>query len=173
MISQDHEAPGNPMSPEEIVKAAQNAGCQGISYTYTEPTIFMEYAYDTAKLAKDAGLFNTFVTNGYMTPEAVRTIAPYLDAVTVDFKGGADPDFYKSVMAVPDVKPIFESLKELRLNGVHIELTNLVVPKTGDSMDKIRELAAWIRDNLGKDTPIHMLRFHPEYKMSAIPATRR
>ena len=171
MISQDHEAPGNPLPPEEIVKAAQNAGCQGISYTYTEPTIFMEYAYDTAKLAKEAGLFNTFVTNGYMTPEAVKTIAPYLDAATVDFKGGADPDFYKSVMGVPDVKPIFESLKELRISGVHIELTNLVVPKTGDSMDRIRELAAWIRDNLGKDTPLHLLRFHPEYKMSATPAT--
>lgn len=170
MISQDRETPGNDMPPEEIVKAAQNAGCQGISYTYTEPTIFMEYAYDTAKLAKEAGLFNTFVTNGYMTPEAARTIGPYLDAATVDFKGGADPDFYKSVMAVPDVNPIFESLKELRLNGVHIELTNLVVPKIGDAPDKIRKLAAWIRDNLGKDTPLHMLRFHPDYKMTTIPA---
>ncbi len=95
------------MSPEEIVKAAKNAGCQGLSYTYTEPTIFMEYAYDIAKLAKREGLFNTFVTNGYMTPEAVRTIGPYLDAATVDFKGGADPDFYKSVMGVPNVEPIF------------------------------------------------------------------
>ncbi|MGE5555571.1 MAG: AmmeMemoRadiSam system radical SAM enzyme [Methanocella sp.] len=171
MISQDREAPGNPMSPEEIVKAAQNAGCQGISYTYTEPTMFMEYAYDTAKLAKEAGLFNTFVTNGYMTPEAVKTIAPYLDAATVDFKGGADPDFYKSVMGVPDVKPIFETLKELRLSGVHIELTNLVVPRSGDSMDRIRELAAWVHDNLGADTPLHLLRFHPEYKMTTIPAT--
>ncbi|NLF88247.1 AmmeMemoRadiSam system radical SAM enzyme [Candidatus Bathyarchaeota archaeon] len=170
MISQDRETPGNDMPPEEIVKAAQNAGCQGISYTYTEPTIFFEYAYDTAKLAKEAGLFNTFVTNGYMTPEAVRTIGPYLDAVTVDFKGGADPDFYKSVMAVPDVKPIFEALKEFRLNGVHIELTNLVVPKIGDSPGKIRKLAAWIHDNLGADTPLHMLRFHPDYKMTTIPA---
>lgn len=171
MISQDREADGKPMSPEEIVKAAQNAGCQGISYTYTEPTIFMEYAYDTAKLAKEAGLFNTFVTNGYMTSEAVKTIAPYLDAVTVDFKGGADPGFYKSIMAVPDVKPIFETLKELRLSGVHIELTNLVVPRVGDSMDRIRELAAWIRHNLGNDTPLHLLRFHPEYKMTTFPAT--
>ena len=74
----------------------------------------MEYAYDTAKLAHEAGLFNTFVTNGYMTPEAVKTIAPYLDAATVDFKGGGDPDFYKSVMAVPNVEPIYETLKELK-----------------------------------------------------------
>ena len=104
MISQDHEVAGRPFPPEEVVKSAKDSSCQGISYTYTEPTIFMEYAYDTAKLAHEAGLFNTFVTNGYMTPEAVKTIAPYLDAATVDFKGGADPDFYKSVMAVPNVE---------------------------------------------------------------------
>ncbi|MCW4001346.1 MAG: AmmeMemoRadiSam system radical SAM enzyme [Candidatus Bathyarchaeota archaeon] len=171
MISQDHDVAGRDFPPEEVVKAAQNAGCQGISYTYTEPTIFMEYAYDTAKLARQAGLFNTFVTNGYMTPEAVQTIAPYLDAATVDFKGGADPAFYRSVMGVPDVKPIFESLKELKLCGVHLELTNLVVPGGGDSMDRIRELAKWVRDYLGPDTPLHLLRFHPEYKMSTVPAT--
>ncbi len=171
MISQDHEAPGNPLPPEEVVKSAQNAGCQGISYTYTEPTIFMEYAHDTAKLAKEGGLFNTFVTNGYMTPEAVKTIAPYLDAATVDFKGGADPDFYKSVMAVPNVEHIYETLKELKLAGVHVEITNLVVPKMGDSMDRIRSMAKWIRDYLGKETPFHLLRFHPEYKLTTVPAT--
>lgn len=171
MISQEKEIAGKLFPPEEVVKSAQNSNCQGISFTYTEPTIFMEYAYDTAKLAKKAGLFNTFVTNGYMTPEAVKTIAPYLDAATVDFKGGADPDFYKSVMSVPKVEPIYESLKELKLNGVHIELTNLVVPKIGDSMDNIRKMAKWIKDYLGEDTPLHLLRFHPDYKLTTIPAT--
>ena len=149
MISQDHEVAGNPFPPEEVVKSAKNAGCQGISYTYTEPTIFMEYAYDSAKLAHEAGLFNTFVSNGYMTPEAVKTIAPYLDAATIDFKGGGDPDFYKSVMSVPSVEPIYETLKELKLGGVHIEITNLVVPKMGDSMDRIRDMAKWIKNYLG------------------------
>ncbi len=171
MISQDHEITGKPFPPEEVVRSAQNADCQGISYTYTEPTIFMEYAYDTAQLAKKAGLFNTFVTNGYMTSEAVKTIAPYLDAATVDFKGAADPDFYRTVMGVPDVAPIYETLKELKLSGVHIELTNLIVPKGGDSMDRLRELSKWIKNYLGPDTPFHLLRFHPEYKMSTIPAT--
>jgi pyruvate formate lyase activating enzyme len=171
MISQDKEIAGNPFPPEEIVKSAKENLCQGISYTYTEPTIFMEYAYDTAKLAREAGLFNTFVTNGYMTPEAVRTIAPYLDAATLDFKAAGDPDFYKSVSAVPSVEPIYESLKELKLNGVHIEITNLVVPKMGDSMDKIRAMAKWIKDYLGPDTPFHLLRFHPDYKMTTVPAT--
>ena len=140
MISQDKEIAGKPFPPAEVVKTAKTKDCQGISYTYTEPTIFMEYAYDTAKIAHEKGLFNTFVTNGYMTPEAVKTIAPYLDAATVDFKGGADPDFYKSVMAVPNVEHIFETLKELKLNDVHVEITNLVVPKIGDSMDRIRSI---------------------------------
>jgi len=171
MISQDKEVAGNFFPSEEAVKSAQNASCQGISYTYTEPTVFMEYAYDSAKLAHKVGLFNTFVSNGYMTPEAVKTIAPYLDAATIDFKGGGDPDFYKSVMAVPNVEAIYETLKELKMCNVHIEITNLVVPKFGDSIDRIRSMAIWIRDHLGKDTPFHLLRFHPEYKMTHLPAT--
>ncbi len=171
MVSQDTEVAGKNFPPAEVVKAAKSRNCQGISYTYTEPTIYMEYAYDTAKIAHDAGLFNTFVTNGYMTPEAVKTIAPYLDAATVDFKGGGDPDFYKSFSAVPRVEPIYEALKELKRNGVHIEITNLVVPKIGDSMDKIKEMAKWIKDNISQDTPFHLLRFHPDYKMTTTPAT--
>jgi pyruvate formate lyase activating enzyme len=171
MVSQEREMTGNDFPPAEVVKAAGERNCQGISYTYTEPTIFMEYAYDTAKIAHQVGFFNTFVTNGYMTPEAVKTIAPYLDAATVDFKGGGDPDFYKSFSSVPTVEPIYESLKELRRNGVHIEITNLVVPKIGDSMDRIKEMATWIKDVLGGDTPFHLLRFHPDYKMTTTPAT--
>jgi pyruvate formate lyase activating enzyme len=171
MVSQDTEVAGKNFPPAEVVKAATNRNCQGISYTYTEPTIYMEYAYDTAKIAHEAGLFNTFVTNGYMTPEAVKTMAPYLDAATVDFKGGGDPDFYKSFSAVPSVEPIYEALKELKSNGVHIEITNLVVPKIGDSMDKIKEMATWIKDNISQETPFHLLRFHPDYKMTTTPAT--
>jgi pyruvate formate lyase activating enzyme len=171
MVSQDTEVAGKNFPPAEVVKAATNRNCQGISYTYTEPTIYMEYAYDTAKIAHEAGLFNTFVTNGYMTPEAVKTMVPYLDAATVDFKGGGDPDFYKSFSAVPTVEPIYEALKELKSNGVHIEITNLVVPKIGDSMDKIKEMATWIKDNISQETPFHLLRFHPDYKMTTTPAT--
>ncbi len=171
MVSQETEVMGKAFPPEEIVKAASTRSCQGISYTYTEPTIYMEYAHDTAKLAHKAGLFNTFVTNGYLTPEAVKTIAPYLDAATVDFKGGGDPGFYKSFSAVPNVEPIYEALKEFRRNGVHIEITNLVVPKIGDSIDRIKDMATWIKDALGRDTPFHLLRFHPDYKMTTTTAT--
>ena len=171
MISQEKKIAGKHFPPEEVVKATRDNECQGISYTYTEPTIFFEYAFDTSKLSRQVGFFNTFVTNGYMTPETVKTIAPYLDAATVDFKGGADPEFYKTVSAVPSVTPIFEALKEMRRNNIHIEITNLVVPKIGDSLEKIRELAAWIKEGIGKDTPFHLLRFHPDYKMNGTSAT--
>jgi pyruvate formate lyase activating enzyme len=171
MISQEKEITGKNFLPEDVVKAVRDNGCQGISYTYTEPTIFFEYAYDTAKLARQVGFFNTFVTNGYMTPEAVKTIAPYLDAATVDFKGGGDSEFYKTFSSVPSVEPIYESLKEMKRNDIHIEITNLVVPKIGDSIERIKELAAWIRDTLGKETPFHLLRFHPDYKMTTISST--
>jgi len=171
MISQEKDIVGHHFPPEEVVKATRDNGCQGISYTYTEPTIFFEYAYDTAKIAHGVGFFNTFVTNGYMTPEAVKTIAPYLDAATVDFKGAADPEFYKKFSSVPSVKPIFESLIEMKRNDIHIEITNLVVPKIGDSMNRLKELAIWVRDNLGEDTPFHVLRFHPNYKITGQTAT--
>jgi pyruvate formate lyase activating enzyme len=171
MISQEKGITDHHFPPEQVVKNARDGGCQGISYTYTEPTIFFEYAYDTAKLARQVGFFNTFVTNGYMTPDAVRTIAPYLDAATVDFKGGGDPEFYKTYSSVPTVEPIYMALREMKRNDIHIEVTNLVVPKSGDSIDKVTQLAAWIKDNLGKDTPFHLLRFHPDYQMTITPST--
>ena len=173
VISQEREIKGSDFPPEKVVEATKENGCHGISYTYTEPTIFFEYAYDTAVLAHKEGIFNTFVTNGYMTPEAVRAIAPYLDAATVDFKGAGEPEFYKEFCGVPSVEPIYEALKEMKKEGIHVEITNLVVPKIGDSLDRIRELAEWVRDNLGKDTAFHLLRFHPNYQTTDIPSTSR
>ena len=170
-ISQEKDITGQDLPSEKVVALAEEYDCQGISYTYTEPTIFFEYAYDTAKLAHQHGLFNTFVTNGYMTREAVETIAPYLDAATVDFKGGGDPKFYREVCLVPSVEPTYESLRKMREKNIHVEVTNLVVSKYGESMDSIRKLAAWIRDNLGKDVPLHLLRFHPDYQLTDVPST--
>ncbi|MEM2316209.1 MAG: hypothetical protein QW826_07285, partial [Candidatus Nezhaarchaeales archaeon] len=117
------------------------------------------------------GLFNTFVTNGYMTPEAVRTISQYLNAATVDFKGSADPKFYRELMAVPDPEPIFETLKEMKRVGIFIEITNLLVTKYGDDLGRLRELASRIVEILGKDVPFHVLRFHPDYQLYEVPST--
>lgn len=159
------------LTPKSLVNTAQRLDCHGISYTYTEPTVFFEWAYDSAKLAHKKGLFNTFVTNGYLTPEAVKTISPYLDAATVDFKGGGDPIFYRDQMRVPQVEPIYECLIELKHCGIHLEITNLLVPKYGDSMKHLGDLATWIRENLGEETPFHLLRFFPNYELIDVPQT--
>lgn len=171
VISHERPITGKESTPDEIIKLTVQEGCQGISYTYTEPTVFFEFAYDTARLAREKGLFNTFVTNGFMTTEAIRTIAPYLDAATVDFKGGGDPEFYRRIMGVPSVDPVYEGLREMKRLGIHIEVTNLVVTKYGDSMDALRNLARWVVINLGPDVPFHILRFHPEYKLTDVPST--
>src|SRR3990172_11830330 len=105
-ISQESEIGGEDYSPEQVVKLAKSYGVQGISYTYVEPTVFWEFAYDTAKLASGQGFYNTFVTNGYTSPEAIKKISKYLDAVTVDFKGSANAEFYKRFSQVPKVEPI-------------------------------------------------------------------
>jgi pyruvate formate lyase activating enzyme len=171
LISQEKNVVETFLPPEEIIRFAKEAFCQGISYTYTEPTVFMEYVYDTAKLAHEAGLFNTLVTNGYMTHETVKTITPYIDAITVDFKAAGDSNFYKTFSTVSDVKPIFDTLKAFKLEGVHFEITNLVIPKIGNSMQHIQTLAKWINDYLGPNTPFHLLRFRPDYKMTTTPVT--
>ncbi len=162
---------GEPFTPEEVVEQAIRHGCQGISYTYNEPTIFYEFMYDTAKLAKEKGLFNTMVTNGYMTPEAIKELGPYMDAATVDFKGGGNKEFYQKFMGVPDPEPIYNSILEMKKQGWWIEITNLVVPIYGDKEEDIRRLAKWIVENLGDETPFHLLRFHPEYMLTNIPST--
>ncbi|MEM4717689.1 MAG: AmmeMemoRadiSam system radical SAM enzyme [Desulfurococcaceae archaeon] len=162
---------GQLYDPEDVVEEAIKTGSHGISYTYNEPTIFYEFMYDTARLAKKKGLFNTIVTNGYMTPEAVKELSGILDAATVDFKGGGNREFYTKYMGVLNPDPIYETIMELKNIGVWIEITNLVVPLIGDREDDIIKLADWIIENLGDETPFHLLRFHPDYLLQDIPHT--
>lgn len=170
--SSQRETPvGQKLKPAEIVDLAEYNRCSGISYTYTEPTIFMELAFDTAKIAHERGLFNTFVSNGYLTPEAVDFIAPYLDAITVDFKGSGNPDFYKKYMEVPKVQPIYDCLLRMKERGVFIEITNLIIPQVGDLDDDTHHMAEWIVENLGERTPLHITAFGPMYKMTNLPRT--
>ncbi|UNQ74010.1 AmmeMemoRadiSam system radical SAM enzyme [Infirmifilum sp. NZ] len=162
---------GMQYTPERVVSEALRLGADGISYTYNEPTIFYEFMLDTAKLAKRSGLFNTMVTNGYMTQEALQELSKYMDAATVDFKGGGNPDFYRKFMGVPDPSPIYDTLLTMKEKGMHVEITNLVVPLVGDNEDDLKKLARWIADNLGVETPFHLLRFYPHYKMIDYPPT--
>jgi pyruvate formate lyase activating enzyme len=162
---------GQKMSPQEIVILAQKYDCSGITYTYTEPTVFMELAHDTAEIAHNKGMFNTFVTNGYMTQEAIDYIAPYLDAASVNFKGSANKEFYKELMSVPKVEPIFDAMLAMKEKGIFIEITNLIIPEVGDSVEDSRILAEWVVENLGEQTPIHLTAFSPTYKMTHLPRT--
>ncbi|MEM5794182.1 MAG: radical SAM protein [Candidatus Aenigmatarchaeota archaeon] len=170
VLEKSEKVPGEEYSPEEVVELAEKNKCKVISYTYTEPTIFYEFAFRVAKLAHRSNIFNSFVTNGYITPEALKKFK-YLDAATVDFKASGDPEFYKKFMSVPSVEPIFESLKQMRKQRVHIEITNLIVPQIGDNIELCRKLAEWINYELGPHIPFHILQFHPDYKLLDLPFT--
>ncbi len=160
---------GRELSPAEIVQRAQNAGCRSISFTYTEPTIFYEYAYDTAVLAHRHGLGNVFVTNGYITEEALTRIAPYLDAANVDLKGFSEK-FYREVTGA-SLKGVLESLRIYRRLGIWLEITTLVIPGHNDSDTDLCGIARFIAEELGPDTPWHVSAFHPTYRMLDCSAT--
>ncbi|MBN2203378.1 MAG: AmmeMemoRadiSam system radical SAM enzyme [Candidatus Aenigmarchaeota archaeon] len=157
---------GDETSPQAVVEMAKRSNVQGIAYTYNEPTVFFEFALDIAKIAKKHGLYNIFVTNGYTSTKAIDMIAPYLDAATVDFKGSANPEFYKKFCSVPNVQPIFDALLAYKKNSVHVEITNLIVPNVDEDKKDFKKLCEWIVKNMGPKTPFHILRFYPSYKMS-------
>lgn len=156
-------------TPEEVVKQALAHGCRSISYTYTEPTIFFEFACDTARLAHEAGLKNIFVTNGYITPEALAMIAPWLDAANIDLKGFSE-DFYRQIVHA-SLAEVLDSIVEYRKAGIWIELTTLIIPGLNDNEQELQQLAAFIVDHLGVDTPWHVSRFSPTYKLTDQPRT--
>ncbi|MCM8795694.1 MAG: AmmeMemoRadiSam system radical SAM enzyme [Candidatus Omnitrophica bacterium] len=149
--------------PEEIVKGALKYKCKSISYTYTEPTIFFEYAYDTAKLAKEKGLYNNFVTNGYMTKECLEMIKPYLDAANVDLKFFKDSS-YKKICA-GSLQPVLDSIKLMHELGIWVEVTTLVVPGENDSEEELSKIAEFVA-SIDKDMPWHVSRFHPDYQFT-------
>jgi pyruvate formate lyase activating enzyme len=164
-----HEHPGKQIpgpreeiSPETVIAAANSSGCRSIAYTYTEPTVFYEYALDVARLAHTAGLKNIFVTNGYISEDPLREISPLLDAANIDLKGFND-DFYRRVCGAR----LDETLDAIRLYhelGIWIEITTLIIPHLNDSDDELRGIAQFIHD-LSPNIPWHVSRFHPDYKM--------
>ena len=171
-ISQRRRVEGEDMTPEDVVRAALEYGADGIAYTYNQPSIFIEFARDVGVIAREHGLYNAFVSNGYDTPQAVDMMGEFLDCITVDFKGSAEPGFTRRYIGVPDPQPIFDTILEIRdRTDIHIEITDLVVPRVGDSLEYAGKLCAFVRDELGRDTPVHFLRFHPDYKMMDVEAT--
>ena len=160
---------GRDMSPETVVSAAKQNNCASIAYTYSEPTIFFEYAYDVAKLAAEEGLKNVFVTNGYITREPLEKIAPYLDAANIDLKSFSD-EFYRNNCGAR-LQPVLDAIKRYKKLGIWVEIATLIIPSMNDSEDELRKIAEFIKNEAGEETPWHITQFHPMYKLIDVPRT--
>lgn len=169
MPRERHLVMGAEASPAQVVAAAQRASSRSIAYTYTEPTVFFEYTYDTARLAHEAGIANVYVTNGYMTQEMLETLQPYLDAANVDLKAFRDETYRQFCGA--RLQPVLDSLKAMKQMGVWVEVTTLVVPGLNDDPPQLRDAARFVAEELGPETPWHISRFFPSYKMGDRPPT--
>jgi pyruvate formate lyase activating enzyme len=164
----EHEdIPGQTVTPEDIVEAAARNGCESISYTYTEPTIFFEFAYDCAKLAHSKGIKNVFVSNGFTTPEATRVIAPYLHGNNIDLKGS--DDFYRKICSAR-LEPVKETIRLMKELGVWVEVTTLLIPDLNDSEEDLRNIAGFIK-SVDPYIPWHVTQFYPTYKLMDKPRT--
>jgi len=166
-LSQAPKIFGTPRLPLDIVAEAKKCGVGGISYTYTEPTVFFEFAYDTAKLAKKAGLYNVLVTNGYINPEPLAEIAQFIDAANVDIKAFSDKA-YQKYCGISSMKPVRSAVEQMARSGIHVEITNLIVPGMNDNKREIKKMCEWV-SGINQNIPLHFSRYHPEYRLSAPP----
>jgi pyruvate formate lyase activating enzyme len=155
--------------PKQIVELARKYECQGIAWTYNEPSIWYEYSYDSARLANKEGLYNVYVSNGYISKKPLEKISPYLDAINIDVKSFND-DFYKKICKAR-LKPVLTTCENVKKLGIHLELTYLVIPDHNDSNGEVEKFCNWIIDKLGSDTPLHFSRYHPDYKMTDVSTT--
>jgi pyruvate formate lyase activating enzyme len=156
-------------SPESVVKEAKAIRAHSIAYTYVEPTIFYEYMLDVGNLVRKFGLLNVYHSNGFINPAPLKNLCKVLDAANIDLKGFTE-NFYRELCA-GDLNPVLETLKTLKKEKVHLEITNLIIPTKNDDLSAIREMCLWIRRELGADTPIHFSRFYPLYKLRSLPPT--
>jgi len=157
------------LPPADVVRQAALYNCRSITYTYTEPTVFYEYMYDTAQLARQVGIRNTMHSCGYINEKPLRQLAKILDAADVDLKAFTE-DFYSRICG-GRLRPVLDALVVLRQEGVWLEITNLVIPTLNDDPREMREMCRWIVKNLGPDVPLHFSRFFPYYKLKDLPPT--
>lgn len=155
--------------PDEAVQEALKYGCKSIAYTYSEPTAFYEYMYDTSKIANENNMKNLWITNGYINEEPLIELCRYIDAANVDLKG-FNESFYNTNCS-GTLQPVLNTLKTLKKQGVWFEVTNLIIPTLNDDMEEIKAMCDWIINNIGKDYPLHFSRFHPYYKLTNLPQT--
>ena len=161
------DVPGEKIAPEQVVDEAERSGCRSISYTYTEPTVFFEFAYDCAGLAHGRGIKNVFVSNGYTSPEAVKMIAPFLDGINIDLKG--DDLFYRKICAAR-LQPVLDTIKLMKELGVWVEITTLIIPSHNDSEESLNNIIGFIK-SVDATIPWHVTQFYPTYKLLDQPRT--
>jgi len=157
--------------PKKVIALAKEAGCRLIAFTYTEPTIYYEYALDIAKLAKKARMECVIISNGYIMEAPLKMLVPFISAANIDLKG--TPSFYRKRCKVPEDETIKKTIIALKDAGVHVEITTLIIPGENDSDEEIQKMAQWIADAVGKETPLHLSAFHPAYRMLGTAATPR
>jgi pyruvate formate lyase activating enzyme len=155
--------------PEAVVKKAKQMRASSVAYSYVEPTVFFEYMLEIARFTKKAGLLNVMHSNGYINEGPLRTLCQVLDAAQIDLKAFTET-FYRELCA-GKLSPVLETLKIMKQEKVHIEITNLVIPTKNDGMSEIREMCLWVKDELGAHTPIHFNRFYPLHKLKRLPST--
>ncbi len=168
---QDTKIWGEDLLPEEIVKITLKNKLPSISYTYTEPVIFLEYALDTMKLAKKEGLKNNWVSNGFLSPESAKLVIPYLDAINIDIKSFSD-EFYRENCGAK-LEPVLDTAKLMKKSGIWVEITTLVIPGLSDSNENFNDIAQFIYRDLGPETPWHVSKFSPKisWKLQHLPET--
>jgi pyruvate formate lyase activating enzyme len=155
--------------PDSVVRKAQETKARSIAYTYVEPTIFYEYMYDIAVIAKKAGILNVCHSNGFINPDPLQKLCGVMDAANIDLKGFTEA-FYRD-LCEGELAPVLETLRTLKRQKVHLEITNLVVPTKNDDLAVVEKMCLWIKKELGADTPIHFSRFYPLYKLRSLPPT--
>jgi pyruvate formate lyase activating enzyme len=155
--------------PDLMVKRAKEIGARSMAYTYVEPTIFYEYMFDICTLTKKAGLLNVTHSNGFINPEPLKNLCKVLDAANIDLKGFTE-NFYRELCG-GELAPVLETLKTLKKEKVHLEITNLIIPTKNDEISVLKEMCLWMKRELGPDTPIHFSRFYPLYKLKTLPPT--
>jgi pyruvate formate lyase activating enzyme len=155
--------------PDQAIRLARGYDCQGIAWTYNEPSIWHEYSFDSAKLAKKEGLYTVYVSNGYINENPLKEISPFLDAMNVDVKAFNDK-FYKKICKAR-LEPVLQTCERAKEFDIHLEVTYLVIPEHNDSKDELKQFCDWVVDKLGSDTPIHFSRFHPDNRMNNVPMT--
>jgi len=159
------------VQPQAAIELAKRSHCQGIAWTYNEPSIWFEYTLDSARLAKENDLYTVYVTNGYLTHEALDIIGPYLDAWRVDVKGFTD-SFYQELAKIPHWRGILEVAQRAKARwNMHVEVVTNIVPTMNDDDRQLEDIANWIRNELGELTPWHVTRFHPHHYMNHLPPT--